>query len=283
MRFGAHQRQAVPRQHQLRVELRHLAQRRRPLARIALRLLGVAGVGRGPDEQVAAAEDPCAGTQVQVWSSVSPFAWWSSKRSPPTSSVRLVGRSRRGRGTRRGTPARPAGTAGVDRAVVARRERVAREALRHVLVGHHVRRRPAALGRLRLEQRDAEDVVHVAVGVDRRVQGRGGPARSCSCTWWASMKPPVSTSTSPSPVSKALTFASEGTKAIPGDLGELAAEAHRMVVLYRLPPSQSRSASSSSSVIASRAPSFSLSSPLRGSVYQIPTRRVQVAGGVRLP
>ena len=45
----------------------------------------------------------------------------------------------------------------------------------------------------------------------------------------------MSTSTRPSPVSNAVTFANEGRNADPlAEHGQLAGESHRMVVLYRL-------------------------------------------------
>ena len=47
---------AVPGQQHLGAERRHLAQRVRPLARIALHLLRIARVRRRPDEQVAGAQ-----------------------------------------------------------------------------------------------------------------------------------------------------------------------------------------------------------------------------------
>ena len=51
----------VPREEELGVELQHAPQRVGPLARVALHLLGVPRVGRGPDEQVAATEHPRVG------------------------------------------------------------------------------------------------------------------------------------------------------------------------------------------------------------------------------
>src|SRR5262249_61901433 len=54
---GTLDREAVAGEQELRAELRHPAQRGRPIARVALDLLGIAGVGRGPDEEVAGAAD----------------------------------------------------------------------------------------------------------------------------------------------------------------------------------------------------------------------------------
>ena len=45
----------------------HLAQRRRPVAGEALHLLRVAGVGHGPDEQVAGVQDPAARAPTSTW------------------------------------------------------------------------------------------------------------------------------------------------------------------------------------------------------------------------
>jgi hypothetical protein len=48
-------------QQHLRAQRRHLAKRDRPLGGVPLHLLRVAGVGRGPDEQVTAAEHLAVG------------------------------------------------------------------------------------------------------------------------------------------------------------------------------------------------------------------------------
>ncbi len=58
---GADDREPVSGQEELGVEREHAAQGVRPLARVALHLLGVAGVGRGPDEEVTAAQDAGVG------------------------------------------------------------------------------------------------------------------------------------------------------------------------------------------------------------------------------
>ena len=58
---GAEDRQPVAREHDLGVQARHPPQRRGPLPGVALHLLRVAGVGEGPDEQVAGVQDPPLG------------------------------------------------------------------------------------------------------------------------------------------------------------------------------------------------------------------------------
>src|SRR6202453_1319155 len=58
---GSHDRKAVAGEEEFGVELQHAAQGGRPLPRVALHLLRIAGVGRGPDEEVPAAQDPAVG------------------------------------------------------------------------------------------------------------------------------------------------------------------------------------------------------------------------------
>ncbi len=59
--LGADDGEPVTREEHLRPELRHLPQGHSPLAGVPLDLLGVAGVGGGPDEEVTAAQDLLVG------------------------------------------------------------------------------------------------------------------------------------------------------------------------------------------------------------------------------
>ena len=218
----AHHRIAVPGQEHLGaaargvVEGQHPAEGLGPLQGVALDLLGIAGVGRGPDEQVAAAQHPGSGNQVQVWSSVSPLAWWSSARTPADVEVEMVAVGAVGIAVLGGPlEGLDVELPPVDDAVVAGGPDVAVEAGRKGLVGHHHRCRPAGLGRLRRPDRDAEDVVDVAVGVDGGVEAVGPPGPQGVVDLGARNGLPVSTSTRPSSVLTAETLANDGTKPTP--------------------------------------------------------------------
>src|SRR5436190_6897795 len=86
--LAADDREAVARQQDVGTERVHLAERGGPVARIALDLLRVAAVGRGPDEHVAREQDATRGRPHHVASSVSPRSWNSSSCSPPISMPR---------------------------------------------------------------------------------------------------------------------------------------------------------------------------------------------------
>ena len=172
------------------------------------------------------------GTQVQVWSSVSPFAWVSSKRSPPTSNdvpvrVRLV------RVAVVGRPLEPLDLELplVDRRVVARGEHVALEALRHVLVRDHVRL-AAPLG---LEERDAEDVIDVPVRVDRGVERSLGPRPDLLVHRLGDEDPAgVDQHEAVVGLERADVRERRQERRALGDLDELPGEPHRVVLLDRL-------------------------------------------------
>ena len=109
-----------------------------------------------------------------MWSSVSPFAWWSSTASSTDFELEMIAVGAVGIAVLGGPLERlevelPA----VDDSVVTGSHDVAVEPGRQRFVGHHHRFGPSGLGRLGGPHRHAEDVIDVPVGVDRRVQ----PAR----------------------------------------------------------------------------------------------------------
>ncbi len=156
------------------VEGQHAPERVGPLQRVALDLLRVAGVGRGPDEQVPAAEhaalgEPCPGVVVGLAAGVVELAGDPADLEVEMVAVGAVRVAVLGRPLERVDRELPP----VDDRVVAGGQHVAVEAGRQRLVGDDHRRRPAAGGGLLLPDRDAEDVVDVTVRVDRGVE----PAR----------------------------------------------------------------------------------------------------------
>ena len=173
---GPDHRESVTRKKDLGPERNHLAERRGPLPGEALHLLRIAGVGRGPDEEVAAAERLCSSTQVQVWSSVSPFAWWRANDDSANLQVEPV----RVSAVRVPVVDGPlqAGhleLAPVDHCVVAGRPMYRSKRGGKCLVRDHDRGLPPSLCRLVLEHWDSEDVVDVAVRVDRCVEAGVAP------------------------------------------------------------------------------------------------------------
>ena len=174
----AEDREAVAGQHRLRAQRCHLAQRGGPLADPALRLLRVARVGHGPDEQVAGAEhaalrhpgpDRVLGLAARVVQLERQLA--DAQIEPVAEGhVRIAVLPGPGKAELRAH----AGTeelSRVDRGVVPDRALIAVEVLRDRLVRVDRDRRP----RLRVERLHAESVVDMVVRVDRRPQGRVRP------------------------------------------------------------------------------------------------------------
>ena len=175
--LGAEDRQAVTRQHDLGSQGRHLAQRRRPVGEVALHLLRVAGVGDRPDEEVAGVEDLALGHVgprgvVGLAAGVMQFERELTARERELLRVGDVGIAVLARPRELRHVDRELAT--VDRRVPAAGLLVAPEVGRHLLVGVHDRAGPAVVGGLRVEQRRAEHVVDVVVGVDGCGQGRRG-------------------------------------------------------------------------------------------------------------
>ena len=158
-----------------------------------------------------------SGCHTQVWSSVSPRAWCSSKRTPPTSrssvvAVGLVGVAVLERPLEVGQLELPT----VDHLVVPGGGDVAVEAGGHTLVRDDPDTRRAGVARRGLVTLDAEDVVDVAVRVDDRVSGARIPACSDSCACAVPAGLLVSTTTMPSSVAMALTFENAATCTVSG-------------------------------------------------------------------
>ena len=155
----------------------HLPEGGRPIARVALHLLRVAGVGRGPDEEVATAQHlalGCPGPRVVVGlaSRMVQLERGAADVEAEPVAIGLV------RVAVLGGPlqVREPELALVDERVVPGGEHVAVEPRGHGLVGHYTGAGPAPAGRLLLEDGHAEDVVDVAVRVHGCVQRRARPA-----------------------------------------------------------------------------------------------------------
>ena len=150
----------------------------RPVGQVALHLLGVAGVGHGPDEQVAGVEDlplgdPGPGGVVGLAPGV---AQLEGVVAPGEGERPLVGDVGLAELRGPGEPGEVDGElAAVDGRVPTDGAGVAGEVLGHVTVGVDHGTGPAPPGRLGLEQGGAEDVVDVVVGVHGGGQGVGGP------------------------------------------------------------------------------------------------------------
>ena len=165
-----------PGQEELGVQLEHAAQGGRPLPGVALHLLGIAGVGRGPDEEVAAAQHPAVG--LPGHGVVVGLALLVAQREAAAAHRELervvVGPVRvavLGRPVQVGEAELPP----VDDGVVAGGEDVAVEAGRQRVVGDDLGGGPALRGGLLLPDRHAEDVVDVPVGVDGGVEAGRAP------------------------------------------------------------------------------------------------------------
>ena len=178
--------QAVRGQKQLRPLCRHRPQRLRPFAGITLRLLRIAGVGEVPDEEVPGANrfvlrNPSPSVVVRFAAAV---------RQPrrQTAHVDVQRFPIRGvwvwRGVRQERAAGGHGVAVagelpelplVDDAVVAIREPIALEAVRHVLMPDDARPRMAVGVRVRDEGAGAAGVIHVPVGIDDGVEAPRPP------------------------------------------------------------------------------------------------------------
>ena len=182
--------QSVGGQQQLGAQRGHAPQGERPLAGVALHLLGVAGVGEHPDEQVAGADrpvlgDPGPGVVVGLAPAVVQLEAEAADVEPHLVAVgdrRLDEVGEEGgpavgtdptEGTR---SAAAAELALVDRGVVAVGEVVAGEALGDGLVADHRRSPVTPVGGLGDDGRRAADVVDVAVGVHEGVHGIVVPA-----------------------------------------------------------------------------------------------------------
>ena len=201
----------------------HLAQGDGPLPGVALHLLGVAGVGRRPDEEVAAAQHLRARPPTSRCGRRSrPGRGGARRPTPPTSSVEALGVGAVGVAVL-GRPPQPGHPelALVDDLVVAGGDDVAVEARRHGVMGHDDGRGPA-LGRpTPPPTRPRRRRGRCGRGSRSAVLSRSADhPRSASWTAAATKLEPVSTRTRPSPVAKAETLAKLGTKATPvGDLG----------------------------------------------------------------
>ncbi len=175
---GAEHGEAVTGNHQLGAEGSHLAQGDRPLARIALHLLRVAGVGRGPDEEIAGGEDLALGDPRP-----------DGVLGLAAGVVKLEGQIARGEGqpiveldVRVAVLIGPAEAIGrqpklaqVDGGVPAERLQVAIEVAANERVRVDARPRPGAGGCFLLEGGHPEDVVHVVMGEDGRHEGSRRP------------------------------------------------------------------------------------------------------------
>ena len=168
---------AVGRQEQLGVERGHRAQRHRPVPRVALDLLGVAGVRELPDEQVTDAQGavrghPCPGVVVGLATRVVQLEHSVAGVERVRRGVHLVGIAELAREQRLGQPELPL----VDDTVVTIRELVTIEANRHRLVAHIADRRGSGLLGFGVEHVGAGHVVDMAVGVHSGAHGCCGPA-----------------------------------------------------------------------------------------------------------
>ena len=161
-----------------------------------------------------------SGAQTQVWSSVSPRAWCSSKRLAADVEVEpgpvgLVGIPVLGRPERLGG----AELALVDDPVVPGGLDVPLEARGDRLVRDDPRRGPAVLVGFGLVELDAEAVVDVAVREHRGVEPvRPSRRAAVSCTFSQRNGLLVSTTTSPSSVPNADAFANAATNAVVGEI-----------------------------------------------------------------
>ncbi len=168
---------AVARAQARGTERGHLAQRARPVPRIALRLLGIAGVRHHPDEEIAGAEHAALGTPdpgviVGLAARVEEFEAHAADLELEALVVEQRGRRRRDAKTLVGGALRDvhgsAELARVDGGVVTGGLHVAREAIGHRAVRDDTRRRLAR----QQERAEPVGVVDVPVRIDRRVHGR---------------------------------------------------------------------------------------------------------------
>ncbi len=166
----------MPGQQVRRLQADHPAQRGGPLPGVTLHLLRVAGVWRRPDEQVPAAQHarpgyPGDSVVVGLALLVPQFEARPADVDPKLVAVGPV----RVPVLNRPAKSRDAELALVDHLVVAGRHDVTVEPGRQRLVRDNDRPWPAALGRLCLPDRYAEDMVDVAVRVHRGVQPLAAP------------------------------------------------------------------------------------------------------------
>ncbi len=163
----AEDRHPVPGDEQGGVARGHGPERRGPFRGVALRLLGIARVGRHPEEEIAGPEHaalrpPDPGVVVRLPAGVLELERAAARldaEPPLVGGVRIdvLARPRR----------RPGELARVDQPVVSGGGAIAVEARNDVGVRHHPGRGPSALVRLRPERGQAEGVIGVAVRVDR--------------------------------------------------------------------------------------------------------------------
>ena len=173
---GSHDGEAVPGQEEFGLEPEHAPEGGGPLPRVTLHLLRVPGVGRGPDEEVAAAEH--AGVLLPGHGVVVGLALLVAQREPDATDrdvqrvvVGPVGVAVLGGPVQVGEAELPT----VDDGVVAGGEDVAVEAGRQRVVRDDLGGGPALRRGLLLPDRHAEDVVDVPVGVDGGVEAGRAP------------------------------------------------------------------------------------------------------------
>ena len=248
---GADDREPVARQEHLGVDVGHRAQRLGPVLGVALHLLRVAAVRRRPDEQVARAQDaprrhPHPGVVVGLAAGVVQLEALTTDVEIAARPVGLVGVAVLGRPLEVDQPE----LAPVDDRVVARGGAVAVEPVGDGLVRDDPRCRASRGPSLLLVPLDAE-AWSIWPCVNTAVCSRAGvQVRSVSCTRSARNELPVSTSTRPSSVPNALTFANVATNALPVPIS--ASSPHwRMgcCVLVSTSPLHNWSASSSTDAI----------------------------------